>query len=256
MDDTSNLLPTLEHGNNTAAAKLKQALSSFLESLDAVTIPVAEGRKIPDGSGAIALSEKADDLYREILPFSLNSNGYQKVDTTTKGVSVKFAPIGRNGFDAEACAAFQRISLIVGFPAERWNRLQATNPGGNHHRYESCDVISSEDIELVKSALRLLENQQPAQEEGKKQPWDDANLNYLSVSEAISQMADGGITLKALGKKLKPDGQMRYMRKGHRAKIHIGDFRQWWKNKNKKDANVERIMEVLAQRRENERKHR
>lgn len=187
MDDTSNYTGFLEYV--TAAAKLKQALSSFLESLDAVTIPVAEGRKIPDGSGAIALSEKADDLYREILPFSLNSNGYQKVDTTTKGVSVKFAPIGRNGFDAEACAAFQRISLIVGFPAERWNRLQATNPGGNHHRYESCDVISSEDIELVKSALRLLENQQPAQEEEKKNDTDKNNKMSLDA-RAVAQLVE------------------------------------------------------------------
>jgi hypothetical protein len=62
----------------------------------------------------------------------------------------------------------------------------------------------------------------------KEQPWADVAPEYLSNSKAI-KLADGRISIKKLGKLLKPNGTMRYMRRGHRCKVHIGDFTEYIK---------------------------
>lgn len=88
----------------------------------------------------------------------------------------------------------------------------------------------------------------------KQIPWIENTPDYLLLTKAIPRLADGGIPLKTLGKTLIPTGPMRYMRKGKRCKVHIGDFRQWWENKEKKDPDAERILEALDKRKEHERK--
>ena len=65
----------------------------------------------------------------------------------------------------------------------------------------------------------------------KEQPWDENNPEYMFESEALIKLADGKIPLSTLSRNLKPNGTMRYMRKGRRCKVHIGDFCQFIKNK-------------------------
>ena len=49
----------------------------------------------------------------------------------------------------------------------------------------------------------------------------------MPLSEAIVKLADGKPALSTLSKKITPDGSIRYMRRGQRCKIHIGDFREY-----------------------------
>ncbi len=58
----------------------------------------------------------------------------------------------------------------------------------------------------------------------KEQVWLDDTPEYIPNSEAI-KLTDGKLLLPRLSKILKPDGPIRYMRRGHRCKVHIGDFR-------------------------------
>lgn len=66
--------------------------------------------------------------------------------------------------------------------------------------------------------------------QGKQQAWkNDADApEYIPNSEAI-KLADDRISISKLGKLLKPNGTMRYMRKGRRCKVHIEDFRKYIK---------------------------
>lgn len=60
-----------------------------------------------------------------------------------------------------------------------------------------------------------------------EQPWAAAAPEYLPNTEAL-KLADGDqLDLKKLGRLLTPDGDIRYMRKGRRCKVHIGDFRHY-----------------------------
>jgi hypothetical protein len=61
----------------------------------------------------------------------------------------------------------------------------------------------------------------------KDQPWRDDALDYISNSEAIVKFTDSKMPLSKLSKLLRPDGPIRYMRKGQRCKVHIGDFREY-----------------------------
>jgi hypothetical protein len=100
------------------------------------------------------------------------------------------------------------------------------------------------------------ENQQKSQEEAgqgetesKEQPWDEDDLDYMSNSEAITTFTNSKMPLSTLSKLLTPDGPIRYMRKGQRAKVHIGDFREYAKEHYIPDALANEIAdEVLANR--------
>ncbi len=63
--------------------------------------------------------------------------------------------------------------------------------------------------------------------ESKEQPWDENNSDYMANSDAITTFTRGKMTLSALSKLLTPDGSICYMRKGQRARVHIGDFRDF-----------------------------
>jgi len=59
-----------------------------------------------------------------------------------------------------------------------------------------------------------------------EQPWQDEAPGYLPLSQA-RKLIDDRYTLGALSKLCKPDGAMRYMRKGQRCKVHLADFRAY-----------------------------
>jgi len=65
----------------------------------------------------------------------------------------------------------------------------------------------------------------------REQPWREEASEYLPLSEA-RKLIDDRLTLPALSKLCKPDGEMRYMRKtGRGCKVHLGDFRQYMKSR-------------------------
>ena len=83
----------------------------------------------------------------------------------------------------------------------------------------------------------------------KEQAWEENNPDYMSNSDAIANFTNSKMTLSALSKLLVPDGSIRYMRKGRRCKVHIGDFREYAKGRYVPDALANEIAdEVLANR--------
>ena len=63
--------------------------------------------------------------------------------------------------------------------------------------------------------------------EKKKQPWLNDAPDYMLLSEAIVKFAGSKPAVSTLSKKITPDGPIRYMRRGRRCKVHIGDFRKY-----------------------------
>lgn len=61
-----------------------------------------------------------------------------------------------------------------------------------------------------------------------EQLWVDDAPEYLPLSEAV-KLTDGRLSLSALSRLLTPQGHMRYMRKGQRCRVHLGDFRRFLK---------------------------
>jgi hypothetical protein len=59
-------------------------------------------------------------------------------------------------------------------------------------------------------------------------PWDDGAEAFIPNSDALKLTGD--LALTKLSKVLKPDGPIRYMRKGQRTKVHIQDFKMWCKS--------------------------
>jgi hypothetical protein len=64
---------------------------------------------------------------------------------------------------------------------------------------------------------------------GQEHRWEDDAPEYISNSEAVTRLADNRLPLSQLSKMLTPHGPIRYMRKGQRCKVHIGDFMRYAK---------------------------
>jgi hypothetical protein len=64
--------------------------------------------------------------------------------------------------------------------------------------------------------------------DSKEQPWADDAPEYLSLSEA-RKLIDNKFSLQTLSRLCRPDGEVRYMRKGRRCKVHLADFRMYMK---------------------------
>jgi len=63
---------------------------------------------------------------------------------------------------------------------------------------------------------------------GCEQPWDNDDSAYMSNSEAIVTFTSSKMPLPKLSKLLNhPNNTIRFMRKGQRCKVHIGDFRDY-----------------------------
>jgi hypothetical protein len=65
-----------------------------------------------------------------------------------------------------------------------------------------------------------------AEKAAKKQPWVDDAPEYLPLT-AAAKLIDNRLSLPVLSKLLSPRGKIRYMRKGHRSKVHVADFRRY-----------------------------
>jgi len=71
-----------------------------------------------------------------------------------------------------------------------------------------------------------------AEKTTKKQPWRDDDPDYILLSNAIVSFTDSKIPLSTMSSRLKPDSSpVRYMRRGQRCKVHIGDFIKYIKTK-------------------------
>jgi hypothetical protein len=86
-------------------------------------------------------------------------------------------------------------------------------------------------IDLLQDVLQLADSGGENDGQTKEQLWRDDDPDYMSLSEAVSKLGDSKIPLSTLSKQLTPSGPMRYMRKGQRCKVHIGDFRRHIKSK-------------------------
>lgn len=62
-------------------------------------------------------------------------------------------------------------------------------------------------------------------------PWNESAEAFITGKEAIA-IADGKIAPTKLSKTCRPDGPIRYMRKGQRLRVHVGDFREWLRSAN------------------------
>lgn len=58
----------------------------------------------------------------------------------------------------------------------------------------------------------------------KKVPWGDDDPDYMYASEAIVKFTNGKMPVPTLSKLLTPEGPIRYMRRGRRCKVHVGEF--------------------------------
>ena len=67
---------------------------------------------------------------------------------------------------------------------------------------------------------------EPLIRERRLQAWDDDAAEYLPLS-AARKLIDDRLSLQTLGRLCKPDGEIRYMRKGQRCKVHVADFRRY-----------------------------
>jgi len=86
--------------------------------------------------------------------------------------------------------------------------------------------------------------------------WDDNNAEFRPASEAI-ELCDGKFTLSKLSKLLKPNGEIRYMRKGRRCRVHIQDFRAYLKSQATSeiaDEAIDEFLEGVEERKKAERK--
>ena len=86
--------------------------------------------------------------------------------------------------------------------------------------------------------------------ETKEQPWEDDNPDYMPNSEAIVTFTDNKLSLPRLTKKLnKSENTIRFMRNGHRCKVHIGDFIGYCKKRFVNDKFAQEIADqVIADR--------
>lgn len=67
-------------------------------------------------------------------------------------------------------------------------------------------------------------------DESKEQQWRDDAPEYLPLTE-IRKLIDDKLSLQTLGRLCRLDGEIRYMRKGQRCKVHVADFRRYMKGR-------------------------
>ena len=64
--------------------------------------------------------------------------------------------IGGGGADAVLLAAVESAERVAASPIEKWNAMQAAQPGANHQRFHAGDVVSAADLAALRSAATLL----------------------------------------------------------------------------------------------------
>jgi hypothetical protein len=108
-----------------------------------------------------------------------------------------------------------------------------------HHVYRLVETLrdTAKDLEersrkadsAVKKPAGTEAKVKRVEESSKEQPWNNDAPDYIPNSQAIVKFTDSKMPLSSLSKLLTPSGPIRYMRKGKRCKVHIGDFIQYAK---------------------------
>ena len=105
---------------------------------------------------------------------------------------------------------------------------------------QNCNVTQFDDLtwrDILRHFQRFCDNRKRAVKgadagDTKKVKWDDKDTNYMANSDAIVQFTKSKCSLSKLSTTLKPNGEIRYMRKpGLGCRVHIGDFRLWAEQK-------------------------
>ena len=103
-------------------------------------------------------------------------------------------------------------------------------------KHELLIFLADVEADLKANVLKQDQGEGPAKLLGsngitpKQIPWCEDAPEYIPLTEAV-KLVDGRIKLSTLSRIMKPNGEMRYMRKGQRCKVHIGDFRQYMKGR-------------------------
>jgi hypothetical protein len=160
---------------NEDLARLLGTFERFRGVLDAGTVSAKGGRRVIGPANAKAVSDASDALNREIhavqqilsatfgRPIGAASSGItiggsdsRSGPGTPLDVHVTSMSIGDGGAPAELMGTLESLSGVLAFPLDRWNALQARNPGGNHLRWDAGEVIGAESLELLDAAGKLL----------------------------------------------------------------------------------------------------
>ncbi|MBN2594799.1 MAG: hypothetical protein JXA81_14930 [Sedimentisphaerales bacterium] len=146
------------------------------------------------------------------------------------------------------------VEYVSGVMAKRL-RLKEQN---ENHTYldETKSEVKKEygaEIDLYIASLEhdeLQEKTGQGETESKEQFWNKNDIEYMTNSEAITTFTDSKMKLPALTKLLNsPNNTIRFMRKGQRCRVHIGDFREYAQKHYVSDALANEIAdEVLANR--------
>ncbi len=92
----------------------------------------------------------------------------------------------------------------------------------------------------------LLDGTVPAAKASKQVEWDPDDNNYMPVSKAIEKLATVELSLHHVSRELTPDGQIAYMRKGRRCRVHIGEFLKEYDSKIAKKL-IDKVAEKKAE---------
>jgi len=71
--------------------------------------------------------------------------------------SVQVVAVCGDDADPQLHAAMMRALLVIAFPTDRWNQMQADAPGADHDRWRAGDVITRDQRESLDRARTLLE---------------------------------------------------------------------------------------------------
>ncbi len=106
-------------------------------------------------------------------------------------------------------------------------------PNGEWLEYDQAENLLKSSALSLAEELRKIQNELSA--EGfsdtdktlsKEQPWADDAPGYLPLSD-IRKLIDNALSLSTLSRLCKPQGEIRYMRKGQRRKAYLSDFRRF-----------------------------
>lgn len=234
---------------------LLQAAERFYQTLDATTLRVDGGRMVDGVADAIVLSAATDALYAAMaVAYSrlFQEHGLHpsqlppdvKIELTESDspdgpfTQIPAADIRMSSCAVEddpvLCAALFKAAKAIGFPAVKWNALQAARPGANHRRWEPGDLVTDPQLLAVESAVKLVRLKESYPTTGGRtnpQAPDDAEpADYIDLDQAAALVNRSKKTLEralADGKMPPPDIE------GGGGKKHewiYGKLRPWLEN--------------------------
>jgi len=155
--------------------------------------------------------------------------------------SPKWSHIGRDSYRDSYIAELERAHLVFADNPELSDKLPD----------DSCDPIIGF-IRIYNLCRQIIINDTIKQKKpaGTEQTWRNDAPDYIPNSEAVVIFTKSKMPLSSLTKLLKdPNNKIRYMRKGQRCKVHIGDFREYAQNRYPPDEIANEIADlVLADR--------